>query len=241
MTLSPPSSSWSVGSRSPSNLSRPYGSSSTTSTPCARTSSTSRRRPSSGSVTPAGFWKVGIVYRGRRARRRAPAPAHPTSIPSPVSGTPSTVAPNVAQRDQGAVVGRILDQRPTAAAEEELLRKERDALQRAVDQQHAGCIHAVALADPLAQRRIAAGRVRQRPGGVGREGLRRGLAQVVDRQHVGRRDAAGEGDLAHPRQISPTAVRRRPGWRPRWGSNRRGCRAPRAPPSCRRPCRTSRR
>ena len=104
------------------------------------------------------------------------------------------------QRYQGAVVGRILDQRAPAPAEEQLLREERDPLQRAVDQQHAGCIHAVPLADPLAQRRIAAGRVRQRPGGVGREGLRRSLPQVVDRQHVGRRDAAGEGDLAHAQQ-----------------------------------------
>ncbi len=112
------------------------------------------------------------------------------------------------QRDQGAVVGGILDQRAPAPAEEQLLREERDPLQRAVDQQHAAGVHAVPLADPLAQRRIAARRVRQGPGGVGREGLRRSLPQVVDRQHVGRRDAAGEGDPAHAQQTKPCPYRR---------------------------------
>ena len=53
------------------NPSRPYGLSSSTATPySAQMSSTSRRR-STASVTPAGLWKFGIVYRNFGTTPRA--------------------------------------------------------------------------------------------------------------------------------------------------------------------------
>ena len=61
VTSSPPSSSSRLGGAAPSNRTSPYGSSSSTESPCSRTISTSRARRSAESVRPLGFWKVGIV------------------------------------------------------------------------------------------------------------------------------------------------------------------------------------
>ena len=94
------------------------------------------------------------------------------------------------------VVGRLLDEDAPAARQP--LGEEDEALQRAVAEQHARGLDAVALRDPRAQRRVAATRpVGEDRLAVALDRRARAVGDLLDRQAFGRGDAAGEGDRVH--------------------------------------------
>ena len=101
-----------------------------------------------------------------------------------------------AQRDQRAVVGRRPRRPPRRPGPGRGAGRGRRApCSEPFDQQHAAGVDAVALADPLAQRPVAAGRVRAaRATGSSSSARAAAGSQVVHRQHVGGGDAAGERD-----------------------------------------------
>ena len=102
--------------------------------------------------------------------------------------------PALAQRQQRAVVGRALDDHLVARAHQ-LLEQERVRLHRAVGDEHALRLDAVAVGDPAAQPRVAdRGAVRGRARRVALERAHRRVAQALHVDDVERRRAAREGD-----------------------------------------------
>jgi hypothetical protein len=90
------------------------------------------------------------------------------------------LGPAVAEVEQRAVIGRALDD-DLVARRDEGLEQERVRLHRAVRDQHPLGLHAVALRDPLAQRRVAdRGAVGRDAAGVVVERALRGLAEAPD-------------------------------------------------------------
>ena len=96
---------------------------------------------------------------------------------------------------QRTVVGRRFNEHPPRAKP---LGKEHHALQRAVRDQHASGIDTVALADPLAQRLVAADRpVRQDGRAVALDGRAGAVRELLDGDALVRWIASGEGDRLH--------------------------------------------
>ena len=100
----------------------------------------------------------------------------------------------LAQRQQRAVIRRALDDDVVARAHE-VLEQERVGLHRAVRDEHALGLDAVAVGDPSAQARVADRRaVGGRAGRVALERAHGRVAQPLDVDDVERRRAAREGD-----------------------------------------------
>ena len=98
---------------------------------------------------------------------------------------------------QRAVVGRPLDEDARARVEQQP-GEEREALERAVRDQHLARLDAVPLGDPLAERLVAGDRAvveNGRPVALDRRA--RAVGELLDRQGLGRRDAARERDRSH--------------------------------------------
>ena len=107
---------------------------------------------------------------------------------------------------QRAVVGRRFDEHPPRAKP---LSEEHHALQRAVGDQHASGIDTVALADPLAQRLVAADRpVRQDGRAVTLDGRACTVRELLDGDALVRRVASGEGDRLHLAEFRAHWVKR---------------------------------
>ena len=128
------------------------------------------------------------------------------------------VHPRLELREHGqhAVVGRLLDERPPAAAHD-LAGHEAEPLQRAGRDQHALGLDVVGVGDPLPQRAVAGRRaVVQGDPAVPLDGPPGALGEVVEREHVRRWDATGEGDDVGRRQQAHSGrVRARGTSRPR--------------------------
>ncbi len=136
------------------------------------------------------------------------------SMPSGCSSTACSARPALAQREQRAVVGGALDDH-VVAGPHEVLEQERVGLHRAVGDEHALGLDAVAVGDPRAQARVAdGGAVGGRARGVALEGAHGGVAQALDVDDVERRRAAREGDRgaggasAQPGSLGARAARR---------------------------------
>ena len=100
----------------------------------------------------------------------------------------------LAQREQRAVVRRALDDHLVLLAHQ-LLEQERVGLHRAVGDEHALGLDAVAVGDPAAQARVAdRGAVCGRARRVALERAHGRVAQALDVDDVERRGAAREGD-----------------------------------------------
>ncbi len=100
---------------------------------------------------------------------------------------------------QGTVVRRRLDQHAPAG---KVVGQERDALQRAVGDEHAGGVDAVPLSDPVPQRLIAAHRpVREHGRTVAFDRRACTVGQLLDRDALGSGDAAREGDRLHASSV----------------------------------------
>ena len=145
----------------------------------------------------------------------------------------------LAQDRERAVVAGRLDEEARAALDE-VARREREALEGPVRDDHARGIDAVLLGNPLLEGRVAARRpVLERRCPVALECLARAVAEGRDRKEIRARHSACEGDRRHESSLARRAgavrrgrrrARRRAG-RPPSGSSRRGRRRPRAPPS----------
>ena len=110
---------------------------------------------------------------------------------------------------QRAVVRRRLDEHARAGPHE-LLDEEVEALERPARDDDARRLDPVPLRDPLAQRRIAAARpVGEHGGPVARDRGARAVGELVDREALGRGHAAREGDETHVLRL-PGRARRAP-------------------------------
>ena len=107
----------------------------------------------------------------------------------------------LAQDLQRPVVGRALDE--DALPGRKPLREEDEALERAVGDEDAGRIDAVARRDPFAQRRVARRRaVGEDRAAVALERGARAVGELVDGEAFRRGNAAREGDRRHGLQTS---------------------------------------
>ena len=122
------------------------------------------------------------------------APSACVSMPSASSSTGCSWAPRWRSAQQRAVVGRALDDHLVARVDE-VVEQEGVGLHRAVGDEHALGLDAVAVGDPGAQARVAdGGAVGGRPIGVALEGPHGRVVEAVHVDDVERRHAAGEGD-----------------------------------------------
>ena len=145
-------------------------------------------------MQPAGLWKLGMTCASFTGPVGAGALDRGDVDAVGLQRRGRDLGAGLVQQQQGAVVGRLLDDHPVAGADE-VAEEERGALHRAVGDHHLAGIDPVELRDPLAQPGVAlAGPVGERGLPVGLERARRGVPNRLGGKHVGAGGAAGEAD-----------------------------------------------
>ena len=171
-----------------------YGSSSKIVKPCSR-ARRSARRLSRDERVAGGVLEVGDDVRELRLQAALEQRAQLVHVDPVLSQLDHPhVGAAAAQRQQRAVVGRLLDDDGVARADE-VGEEERVGLHRAVGDEHLLGLDAELLGDVLAQRDVADRRaVGGDAAGVALEGAVGSVLQPVDVDDVQRRCAAREGD-----------------------------------------------